>query len=375
MARKSPGLHKRGQFWWMDKSIKGYGRVRESTGTSDLSEAEHYLVHRVSEIRLQTIYGVRPTRTFAEAATKYIKEQQHLRSLERSAYAIKALLPCIGSLPLDKIHNDTLAQYKLDRLAAGMSPATVNKEISVLVCILRLAARRWRDENGTSWLATAPEIVRVPGEKKRKRPISWDEQDKLFKELPDYLAQMALFAVNTGLRQQEVCSLRWDWEFPVPELDTSVFIIPGAHHKNGEDRLVVLNQIAKSIIEARCGKHPEWVFANTKTQKPYYRMTNSAWVTARKRARLQDVRVHDLRHTFGHRLRSTGVSFEDRQDLLGHKSNRTTTDYSAPDLERLIEAANRLCKRKPTTILRVVTQSRHNLRHDRTVVGEPEASG
>ncbi len=54
-------------------------------------------------------------------------------------------------------------------------------------------------------------------------------------------------------------------------------------------------------------------------------------------------RVHDLKHTFGRRLRAAGVSFEDRQDLLGHKSGRITTHYSAAELENLIEAANRVC--------------------------------
>ena len=61
---------------------------------------------------------------------------------------------------------------------------------------------------------------------------------------------MALFAVNTGCRDQEVCSVRWEWEVKVPELETSVFIIPGRHVKNGNDRLVVLNRIAKSVIES-----------------------------------------------------------------------------------------------------------------------------
>ncbi|HMK36134.1 MAG TPA: hypothetical protein VK463_13760 [Desulfomonilaceae bacterium] len=54
-------------------------------------------------------------------------------------------------------------------------------------------------------------------------------------------------------------------------------------------------------------------------------------------------RVHDLKHTFGRRLRSAGVSFEDRQDLLGHKSSRVTTHYSAPKLINLIQAAKRVC--------------------------------
>ena len=55
------------------------------------------------------------------------------------------------------------------------------------------------------------------------------------------------------------------------------------------------------------------------------------------------VRVHDLKHTFGGRLREADVSFEDRQDLLGHKSQRITTHYSAAKLGNLIAAANRAC--------------------------------
>jgi integrase len=67
---------------------------------------------------------------------------------------------------------------------------------------------------------------------------------------------MALFKVNTGCREQEVCGLRCDYEVKVPELDTSVFIIPGERVKNGDERLVVLNRVAKSVIEAQRGKHP-----------------------------------------------------------------------------------------------------------------------
>lgn len=48
-------------------------------------------------------------------------------------------------------------------------------------------------------------------------------------------------------------------------------------------------------------------------------MLNSAWKKARVQAGLPKVRAHDLKHTFGRRLRAVGVGFEDRQDLLGHK--------------------------------------------------------
>ena len=84
-------------------------------------------------------------------------------------------------------------------------------------------------------------------------------------------------------------------------------------------------------------------------------MNNTAWQRARKRAGLDHVRIHDLKHTFGRRLRAAGVIFEDRQDLLGHRSGRITTHYSAAELENLIEAANKVCgtesRKSPALVL------------------------
>jgi hypothetical protein len=173
--------------------------------------------------------------------------------------------------------------------------------------------------------------------------LSADEQARLFRELPDHLASMALFAVNTGCRDGEVCGLRWEWEVQVPELGTSVFLIPGRHVKNGDERLVVLNDVALSIIRSRRDVDATHVF--TFNGKPIRYMLNSGWRTARQKAGLNHVRVHDLKHTFGRRLRAAGASFEDRQDLLGHRSTRITSHYSAVELRRLIDAANRVCQR------------------------------
>jgi integrase len=171
---------------------------------------------------------------------------------------------------------------------------------------------------------------------------------------------MALFKVNTGTREQEVCGLKWSHEVKVPELDTSVFLIPAERVKNGEERLVVLNRVARSVIESLRGKHAEFVFVQEfakQESRPVGAMNNTAWKSARERAAnrwaelkgesapqgFKRVRVHDLKHTFGRRLRAVGVSFEDRQDLLGHKSGRITTHYSRAELSNLIEAAEKVC--------------------------------
>jgi hypothetical protein len=51
------------------------------------------------------------------------------------------------------------------------------------------------------------------------------------------------------------------------------------------------------------------------------------------------------------------VGFEDRQDLLGHKSERITTHYSAPDVARLIEAAEKVCERRANIVLHVAAHT------------------
>jgi integrase len=298
----------------------------------------------MEEIRQARIYGVRPTRTFEEAAAKFVIENQHKRSIDDDASRLKGLMPWIGSLPIDRIHLGSLQPWIDYRRKEGVSVGTINHGLKVVRRIVNLASTDWIDEEGLTWLAAPSKIRLIPDNAKRQPyPLSWDEQTRLFQQLPAHLEEMALFAVNTGCRDSEICSLRWDWETKVPELDAAVFIIPGNFVKNGRERLVVLNRIAASVVASRRGTHSECVFSFR--GRPITRMLNSAWLRSRKKAGLPQVRVHDLKHTFGRRLRAAGVSFEDRQDLLGHVSGRITTHYSAAELSRLLEAANKVCER------------------------------
>jgi integrase len=85
-------------------------------------------------------------------------------------------------------------------------------------------------------------------------------------------------------------------------------------------------------------------------------MYNTAWKRARQRAGIPRMRVHDLKHTFGFRLRAAGVDPMDRKDLLGHKNGDISRLYSAPSIERLLEASERVVDmREP--VLRVVGRS------------------
>ncbi|MET3714383.1 integrase [Pseudomonas sp. PvP001] len=372
MARKAiTGLYEKGGVWQIDKVYRGE-RIRESTGTGDREEAEQYLIHMLERLRQEKVYGVRKVRTWEEAATRYLIESKDQPSIHLTALCMKQLHPFLGHLPLTHIDDQALEPFIKDRLTTkvlecgkvekAVTNRTINIAIERAVRVLTLCARRWRDDDRRPWLDSVPMLKKLEEKKSSRKPypMSWEEQSILFGELPGHLQTMALFKVNTGCREQEVCKLRWDWEIAVPELGTSVFLIPadfGGRHarsgvKNGDERLVVLNSVAKSIIEKQRGTSREWVFPYNGTAM--HRMNDSAWKKARVRAAklwqeenlrpahpgYASIRIHDLKHTFGRRLRAAGVTEEDRKSLLGHKNGSITSHYSGAELGKLIEAAN-----------------------------------
>ena len=367
MARKTiTGLSQRNGIWHIDKKVNGE-RIYESTGTGDRSEAESYLIHRLERLRQEKVYGVRRVRIWREAATRFLLEFKDQPSIQLSAQYLAQLDPFIGDTPLTHIDDEALEPFVRQKLDIdGVSNRTVNIALERVIRILNLCARKWRDDERRPWLDSVPMITKLEEKRASRKPypLSWEEQSLLLAELPDHLRRMVLYKVNTGCREQEVCKLRWDWEITVPELGTSVFLIPasfGGRHekagvKNRDERLIVLNSVARSIIDQQRGLNPEWVFPYGVPTGPMHRMNDSAWRKARVRAAekwkethktdahpgFSSIRVHDLKHTFGRRLRAAGVTEEDRKALLGHKNGSITSHYSAAELDQLIEAANKV---------------------------------
>jgi integrase len=260
-------------------------------------------------------------------------------------------MPYIGGLELTQFHAGSLAEFIADRQAKGLAAGTINRDIAIIRRVVKLAATMWRDDKGRPWLDSAPMLPLVKGGKRKPRPITWAEQVALLKHMPKYLADMVLFALHTGLRDQEICGLRWDWEHQLQGTEMSLFVIPETNAKNGRERIVPLNSVARRIVESWREEDSEFVFSLE--GEKVSRINNRAWRNAREGAGLKDVRVHDLRHTFGMRLGSAGVSFEDRQDLLGHYAGRITTHYSRAEISHLVECVELLCgeDRKPEMVL------------------------
>jgi integrase len=251
-------------------------------------------------------------------------------------------MPYIGSLKLQQIHSGVLDEFIRDREEAKISAGTLTRDLAVVRRILTLAARLWRDENGKPWLDSVPLLQEVEGERRKPRPISWEEQERLLPALPKYLRDMVLFGLNTGLRVQEICGLKWSDEFKLSGTDISVLVVTEIRAKNKHEWVIPLNTIARALVRERRGNGSEYVF-DFRSRK-LARMTNRAWNKAIKETDLTGVRVHDMRHTFGKRLRAAHVSFEDRQDLLCHYSGHITTHYSKVEILHLIDCVELLCQ-------------------------------
>jgi integrase len=299
---------------FIDKRYLGV-RIGLRVGAVTQEQAEERLQIEIARVQCELARKAHARPTFTDCAARYVSQSRGKRSIDVIKWHVTLLQSYIGDLEPQQVHDQTLEPFVKARLAAGANATTINRSLEVVRTILNRAARSYRDTDGRPWLeALPPLITMLPENPRSPYPITWKEQDTLFRKLPAHLARMALFAVNTGLRDSNVCGLQWTWEVRVPELERSVFVIPPEAFKTKRAHVVILNDVAWSIIKAQRGLHPIWVFPFR--GRRINTMNNNGWQQARHEAGLLLVRVHDLRHSFGCRLRAAGVSAEDREAAM-----------------------------------------------------------
>lgn len=156
-------------------------------------------------------------------------------------------------------------------------------------------------------------------------------------QFTDHIKPMVILALNTGLRRGELFNLK------VKDIDLSgtrpSITVIGEGAKTGQTRKIPLNDTAFYILETWLIEHhpKNHVFPSPKTGG---RMDNikSAWTSLRKLANLPDVRLHDLRHTFGTKLAHARIDMITIKELMGHEFLETTARYMHTNEERKMEA-------------------------------------
>jgi integrase len=292
MARpRTPGIRMdRNGGRIIDKEHRGKG-IYLRLGPISQEHAEQRLADEIARANAELERNASPRRRFADCAARYLEQSKNKRSVGATAWHVRLLTSYIGNLDVHRIHDGTLETFVADRLASGVTATTINRSLEVVRTILNRAARSYRDDEGRPWLETMPPLITMLPEMPRAPYPITDEQDRLFSMLPARLARMVLFAINTGLRESNVCGLEWGWEVAVPEVGRSVFVIPPEAFKSKRAHVVILNDVAWSIIETQRGLHPLWVFPYR--GKQVSTMNNTAWQRARREEGLQAARIHD----------------------------------------------------------------------------------
>jgi integrase len=182
-------------------------------------------------------------KTFREMMEKYMREYSVPKKIssKRDVTSLLHLNPFFGSCRLTEIAPSQINQYKVMRREEGSTPATINRELALMMHAYSLAAREWE------WVKDNP-VIRVSMERennKRDRWLTPEEEKKLLEECPEWLKAIVLFALHTGLRLGEILSLTWN----AVDLDRRTVIV--IKSKNGERRTIPVNEGALEVLRSK----------------------------------------------------------------------------------------------------------------------------
>ena len=282
--------------------------------------------------------------TVADLAARYLEEHVEVRLKPNTQRQVRGvlrrhILPALGKMPLVAIERAQavdLQQKLCDR------PVTANTAVKVLSHMYRL---------GEGW-GMVPEgcnpcrsIEKYP-ERRRERFLTDAEFDRLGRVLDEAVdsgsaSPIAVAAIRllmlTGCRKNEILTLRW----------TDVDLEAGELHlgdAKAGPRTVQLPPTAVRLLEALPRREGcRWVFPGEDREGRFSGGgLDHVWQTVRTHAELEDVRLHDLRHSFASRALALGETLPVIGKLLGHSDIETTARYAHLARDSIHEAAERI---------------------------------
>lgn len=303
--------------------------IQRSTGTADKLKAREYHDRLKAELWEQERLGVKPRYSWQQAVVRWIEETSDKATCKEDVQKLKWVHPYLGELMLDEISLDTISQVKAEKLKEA-SKATTNRYLAVLRSVLIRARDEWE------WVERVPKIKLFKEPEGRERALTFEEANRLLAELPPHLRDMALFTLHTGLRQSNVLQLEWS----CVDLEHCHAWVRSENSKNRKPISVNLNARAMEVLNRQIGKHPTCVF--TYKGKPISQVVNTTWKGALARAGIQDLRWHDLRHTWATWLRQLGTPTYELQRMGGWKTAAMVERYAHVAPDHLAQAAARL---------------------------------
>ncbi len=272
----------------------------------------------------------------------WYKMNKRPESYRRYVICSKFVLKFFGEkISISHINMGMIEEYKIWRKKQGVTDNTINKELRFLSTLINKAVEfEWIKEHKLFRKA-----ILIKGVKsERIRYLTTEEEERLIsaiKSLKNYLLlDIVLFALNTGMRLNEILGLKWE---NVKYKEKLIVLFP-EQTKNKKIHIIPINQKAFEIIEKR--------FETKDRRCPYVFHRNGekvksikeGFTNALKKANIKNFTFHDLRHTFASRLVQKGIDLYVVKELLNHSSITVTQRYAHLKLENMKKAVEILEK-------------------------------
>jgi integrase len=332
-------VFQRGNSWVIEYRLNGKTK-RETIGKKGVvskTMTREVLNKREQQIKLgqyDMLDAEIPTfNEFAEEYVTYGKDTVKKRSWQRDTYSLRHFGAVYGNKKLSEISVNDVDDYKNRRLQR-VKPSTVNRELQCIRNLFNLA-KKWKKFFGENPVS-ASGLIKV--ENQVERILSADEEQRLLDTSPDYLRDIITVALNSGMRRGEILNLTWDWI----DLDKKIITLPPTHTKSKKVRKIPINsKVRKLFLELKLKSGgSEFVFPSDNSRTGHLEWVKRSFMSACKKAGIEGLRFHDLRHTAATRMVENGANIVAVKEILGHADLKTTMRYAHPDnsLKEAIES-------------------------------------
>lgn len=247
------------------------------------------------------------------------------RHPHRQMSRINIIKQHFSGLPLAKIDTRMIRQFLAEKLKVN-KPATVNRYLSMLRCMFN-RGREWKIFDGEN---PTDGIKKLPEGNERIRWLSNEEQTLLLSHCQGLTRVIVLTALQTGLRWNEIMSLKWSRcdKSNYVDFDHNVVVVHSAQSKSKKSRFIPMSySLQCALFDLRKTSQSEYVFTNPQTGRPFNNIRKS-FARAVKGAGLKDLTPHSCRHVFASSLVEKGTDLYVVQQLLGHSTPKMTQRYA-----------------------------------------------
>lgn len=273
--------------------------------------------------------------TFNAVTSYYLHYSPHT-SKERDQYSFSNFFRFYSDIEIKKITRQSLRDYVHSRRMAGVSDATINREFRSV-----RAAINFYTIDHELILKNPLSNFSLSESEPRIRYLTKSDALRLLQSCKDnyFLHCFVMLALNTGCRSGELLKLTWDRV----DFDNCYLVLNRDNTKSKRRRFIALNNAAlKCLSDMRLNSLSEtYVFYNPATDNHILSL-KKGFRLACKNARIEDLRIHDLRHTFASWLVQSGIALYTVRDLLGHTCITTTERYAHLQIDNLRDALKSL---------------------------------